>query len=122
MQDGDLVPQHEELDILDGGRATHQQPISRTSPSTCQKIEYDNATTLRDHVRPPITAGQRPVASSGTPQVIFFHLLADPTAEFTDLGADFYAKRIDRARRTTHLLRQLHALGYQVQLTDTAAA
>ena len=54
--------------------------------------------------------------------VIFFHLLADPTAEFTDLGADFYTKRIDRARRTTHLLRQLHALGYQVQLTDTAAA
>ena len=54
--------------------------------------------------------------------VIFFHLLADPTAEFTDLGADFYAKRIDRARRTTHLLRQLHALGYQVQLTDAAAA
>jgi transposase len=53
--------------------------------------------------------------------VIFFHLLADPTAEFTDLGADFYAKRIDRARRTTHLLRQLHALGYQVQLTEAAA-
>jgi transposase len=53
--------------------------------------------------------------------VIFFHLLADPTAEFTDLGTDFYAKRIDRSRRTTHLLRQLHALGYQVQLTDTAA-
>jgi len=54
--------------------------------------------------------------------VIFFHLLADPTAEFTDLGSDFFAKRIDRARRTTHLLRQLHALGYQVQLTETAAA
>jgi transposase len=54
--------------------------------------------------------------------VIFFQLLADPTAEFTDLGSDFYAKRIDRARRTTHLLRQLHALGYTVQLTETAAA
>jgi transposase len=53
--------------------------------------------------------------------VVFFHLLADPTAEFTDLGADFYTRRIDRARRTTHLLRQLHALGYQVQLTETAA-
>ncbi len=53
--------------------------------------------------------------------VIFFHLLADPTAELTDLGSDFYAKRIDRARRTTHLLRQLHAMGYQVQLTETAA-
>ena len=53
--------------------------------------------------------------------VIFFHLLADPTAEFTDLGSDFYQRRIDRARRTTHLLRQLHALGYDVQLTETAA-
>jgi transposase len=53
--------------------------------------------------------------------VIFFHLLADPTAEFTDLGSDFYQRRIDRARRTTHLLRQLHALGYDVQLTEAAA-
>jgi transposase len=53
--------------------------------------------------------------------VIFFHLLADPTAEFSDLGPDFYQRRIDRARRATHLLRQLHALGYQVQLTDDAA-
>jgi transposase len=53
--------------------------------------------------------------------VIIFHLLADPTAEFTDLGSDFYQRRIDRARRTTHLLRQLHALGYQVQLTEPAA-
>jgi hypothetical protein len=32
-----------------------------------------------------------------------------------------YQRRIDRARRATHLLRQLHALGYQVQLTDAAA-
>jgi transposase len=53
--------------------------------------------------------------------VVFFHLLADPTAEFTDLGSDFYQRRIDRARRTNHLLRQLHALGYQVQLTEAAA-
>src|SRR5215208_45203 len=53
--------------------------------------------------------------------VILFHLLADPAAEFTDLGSDFYQRRIDRARRTTHLLRQLHALGYDVQLTEAAA-
>ena len=52
--------------------------------------------------------------------VIFFHLLADPTAEFTDLGPDFYPRRLDRARRTNHLLRQLQALGYNVQLTETA--
>jgi transposase len=53
--------------------------------------------------------------------VVFFHLLNDPAVEFTDLGADFYQRRIDRARRTTHLLRQLHALGYEVQLTEPAA-
>ena len=52
--------------------------------------------------------------------VIFFHLLNDPTAEYTDLGSDFYTRRIDRARRTTHLLRQLHALGYTVQLIEAA--
>ena len=49
--------------------------------------------------------------------VIFFHLLADPTAQFTDLGSDFYQRRIDRARRASHLIRQLNALGYQVQIT-----
>jgi transposase len=54
--------------------------------------------------------------------VIIFHLLADPTAEFTDLGPDHYTRRLDRARRTTQLTRQLQALGYQVQLTDTEAA
>lgn len=53
--------------------------------------------------------------------VIIFKLLADPTVEFTDLGPDFYTQRLNRARRTTHLLRQLHALGYQVQLTEPAA-
>ena len=54
--------------------------------------------------------------------VIIFQLLADPTAEFTDLGPDHYTRRLDRTRRTTHLMRQLNALGYQVQLTETEAA
>lgn len=48
--------------------------------------------------------------------VIVWHLLADPTARYSDLGADFYAKRIDRNRRQRHLVRQLQALGYAVTL------
>lgn len=52
--------------------------------------------------------------------VLIFHLLADPTAEFTDLGSDFYQRRIDRSRRASHLMRQLHALGYEVHLTEAA--
>jgi hypothetical protein len=49
--------------------------------------------------------------------IIIFHLLADPTTEFTDLGPDYYTRRIDHARRTSHLTHQLQALGYNVELT-----
>jgi transposase len=52
--------------------------------------------------------------------VIIFHLLADPTVEFAELGADFYTRRVDRARRTSQLTRQLQALGYTVTLTAAA--
>jgi transposase len=52
--------------------------------------------------------------------VIIFHLLSDPTATFTDLGTDFYTKRIDAKRRTDHLVRQLQALGHTVTLAPAA--
>ncbi len=48
--------------------------------------------------------------------VIVWHLLADPAARYRDLGSDFYASRIDKARRTRHLVRQLEALGHTVTL------
>jgi len=52
--------------------------------------------------------------------VVIFHLLADPSATFSDLGSDFYRKRIDTRRRTDHLVRQLEALGHRVSLTPAA--
>jgi transposase len=52
--------------------------------------------------------------------VIVWHLLADPTARFHDLGADYYTRRIDKARKTRSLVRQLEALGHKVIL-ETAA-
>lgn len=52
--------------------------------------------------------------------VIVWHLLADPTARFHDLGADFYTRRIDKERRTRNLVRQLQALGLQVTLNPAA--
>ncbi len=48
--------------------------------------------------------------------VIVWHLLANPTTRYHDLGSDFYASRIDKARRTRHLVRQLQALGHTVTL------
>lgn len=52
--------------------------------------------------------------------VVIFHLLADPAATFNDLGSDYYAKRLDTARRTRNLVGQLEALGHRVTLTPAA--
>jgi transposase len=52
--------------------------------------------------------------------IIIFHLLADPTATFEDLGADFYDRRVNKERRTRSLVHQLEALGHQVTLTSAA--
>lgn len=49
--------------------------------------------------------------------VITWHLLADPTARFNDLGSDFYDARVHKDRQTRNLVRQLQALGHQVTLT-----
>jgi transposase len=52
--------------------------------------------------------------------VIIWHLLADPTARFHDLGAGYYPSRIDRDHKTRNHVRQLQALGYSVTLTPAA--
>ncbi|MGH9129865.1 MAG: transposase [Acidimicrobiales bacterium] len=51
---------------------------------------------------------------------IIFHLLSDPAATYQDLGADYYDRRIDTARRTRNLVGQLEALGHRVSLTPAA--
>ena len=52
--------------------------------------------------------------------VIVWHLLADPTARYHDLGADYHASRIDQNRKTRNHIRQLEALGYTVTLAPAA--
>jgi transposase len=52
--------------------------------------------------------------------VIVWHLLADPTARFHDLGADYHTSRIDTGRKTRSLVRQLEALGHTVTLQPAA--
>jgi transposase len=52
--------------------------------------------------------------------IIVWHLLADPTARFHDLGADYYTSRIDHSRKTRNLVRQLEALGHKVTLQPAA--
>lgn len=54
--------------------------------------------------------------------VIVWHLLNDPTARYHDLGADFYANRINKERKTRQLVHQLEALGHHVTLQPQATA
>jgi len=53
--------------------------------------------------------------------VIVWHLLADPTLRYTDLGAAFYDQHLHTERRTRNHVRQLEALGYKVTLEPVAA-
>jgi transposase len=52
--------------------------------------------------------------------IIVWHLLADPTARFHDLGAGFYDTRVNAERTKRNHVRQLEALGYRVTLEPAA--
>jgi transposase len=51
---------------------------------------------------------------------IIWHLLADPTERYRDLGEDYYTNRIDKTRKARSHIRQLEALGYTVTLSNAA--
>lgn len=51
---------------------------------------------------------------------IIYHLLADPTATYHDLGSDYHAKRLNVERRTRSLVHELEALGHTVTLNPAA--
>ncbi len=52
--------------------------------------------------------------------VTVWHLLADPSARFHDLGADYYTGRIITERKLRNHIAQLAALGYRVTLEPAA--
>ncbi len=52
--------------------------------------------------------------------LIAWHLLANPAARNNDLGAGYYASRIDKDRKARNHVRQLEALGFTVTLAPAA--
>jgi hypothetical protein len=52
--------------------------------------------------------------------VILWHLLADPTRRYDDIGPELYDSRIGPERRRRNHIRQLEPLGYTVTLTEVA--
>jgi transposase len=52
--------------------------------------------------------------------VICWHLLNETATRYRDLGADYYASRIDKDRKARNHIRQLQTLGYTVTLEPAA--
>ena len=52
--------------------------------------------------------------------MIIWHLLADPTTHYHDLGADYHDRRVNTTRKINNLVRQLEALGHTVTLQPAA--
>ena len=52
--------------------------------------------------------------------IIIWHLLSDPAARYTDLGAGYYQTRLDTDRKIRNHIRQIQALGFDVTITKTA--
>ena len=52
--------------------------------------------------------------------IIVWHLLADPTVRFHDLGVGFYDTRVGPERAKRNHVRQLEVLGYKVTLEPAA--
>jgi hypothetical protein len=64
--------------------------------------------------------GKALVAVARSILVIIWHLLADPTARYHDLGPDYHDQRVNTNRKVNSLVRQLEALGHTVTLKPTA--
>lgn len=52
---------------------------------------------------------------------ILWHLMADPTTRYRDLGADYYQRQHDPQREAQRLAAKITALGYRVTLEPAAA-
>ncbi|MGB2920188.1 MAG: IS110 family transposase [Mycobacterium sp.] len=52
--------------------------------------------------------------------VIVWHLLSDEQAQFNDLGADHFTRRVNSETKKRNHIRQLEALGYTVTLNPAA--
>ena len=65
-------------------------------------------------------AAKAQVAIARSILVIIWHLLKDPQARFTDLGADYYTNRTDTSRKLRNHIRQIQALGFDVTITQAA--
>jgi transposase len=106
------------------GKSRQRQPLPQARPRRSRHRRIKTDTFLGERYRRLVRRRGKLkalVAVARSILVIVWHLLADPSTRYRDLGADLYTNHIDRQRKTRQLIRQLEALGHTVTL-DTAIA
>jgi transposase len=107
-----------------GGKTSKGNPYLKGILGSAAAVAARSNTFLGERYRRIVKRrgkGKALVAVARSILVIIWHLLANPSAHYRDLGPDFYQTRIDKERRKNHLVQQLQALGLQVTLTPAAA-
>ena len=102
-----------------GGKTSKGNPYLKGALGTAAASASRTNTFLGERYRRIVKRrgkGKALVAVARSILVIIWHLLANPDADYQDLGANFYDSRIDKERRKRQLIQQLEALGLQVTL------
>lgn len=93
--------------------ALGEAAVSAGKTATFLGKRYRRLATRRGKKRAVVAVGRSIL-------IIVWHLLDDPQARYTDLGADYYERKANTARSRRNHIRQLEALGYTVTLEPAA--
>jgi transposase len=89
-----------------------QAAIGASRTDTFLGERYSRIARRRGKVKAQVAVGRSIL-------VIIWHLLSDPAARYTDLGASYYQTRTDTDRKLRNHIRQIQALGFEVTLAKT---
>jgi transposase len=105
--------------VLRGGKTGKGNPYLRGALGNAAAVVSRTDTFLGERYRRIVKRRGKLkalVAVSRSILVIAWHLLADPTARFHDLGPNYYTNRVITQRKLRSHINQLAALGYRVTL------
>jgi len=88
--------------------------VVRQSRSTYLAAQFWNIARRRGQERAAVAVGHSIL-------VIAWHIMSNPGTTYTDLGADYFQRRVDPDRERRYLLSRLKALGLDVELKEPAA-
>ena len=110
--------------VLRGGKTSKGNPYLKGALGNAAAVAARTDTFLGERYRRIVKRRGKLkalVAVSRSILVIVWHLLADPTARFHDLGSDYYTTRVVTERKLRSHIAQIAALGFRVTLEPAAA-